>query len=117
MPVDTHQYDPWMFHSLIKLTILSGVHDELAHTFALAMLMLAVAAAGTMMMGIMPRTSFLSLPLCGPGPCFELLYGSLHSKFLVCELAMFTCAALFLARASKKGDVLMTPQCLQHHMG
>lgn len=84
--MDTHRRDPWIFHSLIKLTILSGVHDELAHTFALAMLTLAVAAAGTMMMGIMPRTSFLSLPLCGPGPCFELLCGSLHSNFVVCEL-------------------------------
>ena len=47
-------------------------------TFALAIFIFAVAAAGTMMIGIMPRTSFLSLPFCGLGPCRELLCGGLH---------------------------------------
>ena len=47
-------------------------------TFALAMLILAVAAAGTMMMGIWPRTFLLSRDLCGLGPRFELLCGGLH---------------------------------------
>ncbi len=42
------------------------------------MLMFAVAAAGTMMIGIMPRTSFLSLPFRELGPCRELLCGGLH---------------------------------------
>ena len=49
-----------------------------AQTFALAILMFAVAAAGTMMIGIMPRTSFLSLPFCELVPCRELLCGGLH---------------------------------------
>ena len=47
-------------------------------TFAFAMLMFAVAAAGTIMIGIMPRTSFLSLPFCELGPCRELLCGGLQ---------------------------------------
>ena len=47
-------------------------------TFAFAMLIFAVAAAGTIIIGIMPRTSFLSLPFCELEPCRELLCGGLH---------------------------------------
>lgn len=56
------------------------MHEGLSgeSTFALAMLILAVAAAGTMMMGIWPRAFLLSRDLCGLGPCFELLCGGLH---------------------------------------
>jgi hypothetical protein len=49
-------------------------------TLALAMLILAVAAAGTIMMGIWPRIFLLSRDLCGLALCFELLCGGLHGS-------------------------------------
>ena len=78
-------------------------------TFALAMLIFAVAAAGTTMIGIMPRTSFLSLPFWTLGPCRELLCGGLR----VCRVHVNNMAAPALSELYPQTRHPVQDTCMQ----